>query len=67
MARRTRCLRSYKTLYNGWKRWSDKGIFAQMMAGLAADHGEQTMVMIAPTYLKAHHTATSWDVEKGGR
>ena len=24
----------HKTLYNRWKRWSDKGIFAQMMAGL---------------------------------
>src|SRR6056297_4296419 len=24
----------YKTLYNRWKRWSDKGIFARMMAGL---------------------------------
>ena len=30
----------HKTLYNRWKRWSDKGIFARMMAGLAADHGE---------------------------
>lgn len=27
---------SHKTLYSRWKRWSDKGIFAQMMAGLAA-------------------------------
>ena len=24
----------HKTHYNRWKRWSDKGIFAQMMAGL---------------------------------
>jgi len=30
----------HKTLYNSWKRWSDKGIFAQMMVGLAAEHGE---------------------------
>jgi len=44
----------HKTLYNRWKRWSDKGIFAQMMAGLAADHGEQKTVMIDATYLKAH-------------
>ena len=29
----------HKTLYNRWKRWSDKGIFAQMMVGLAANHG----------------------------
>ena len=25
----------HKTLYNRWKRWSDKGVFARMMAGLA--------------------------------
>ena len=29
----------HKTLYTRWKRWSDKGIFARMMVGLAADHG----------------------------
>jgi len=29
----------YKTLNNRWKRLSDKGIFAQMMIGLAGDHG----------------------------
>jgi transposase len=27
----------HKTLNNRWKRWSDKGIFARMMAGLAAN------------------------------
>lgn len=26
-----------KTLYNRWKRWSDKGVFARMMEGLAAE------------------------------
>ena len=25
-----------KTLYNRWKRWSDKGIFARMLLELAA-------------------------------
>ncbi len=35
-----------ETLYNRWKRWSDKGIFAQMIVGLASDHGEETTVMI---------------------
>ena len=24
-----------KTLYNRWKRWGDKGVFARMMEGLA--------------------------------
>lgn len=37
-----------------------------MMAGLAADHGEQTAVMIDATYLKAYRTATSLGVKKGG-
>lgn len=56
---------SYKTLYNRWKRWSDKGIFAQMIVGLAAEHREQKTVMIDATYLKAHRTATSMAVKKG--
>ena len=58
--------RPHKTLYNRWKRWSDKGIFTQMMAGLAAEQGEEKTVMIAATYLKAHRTATSMGVKKGG-
>ena len=56
----------HKTLYNRWKRWSDKGIFAAMMAGLAAAHGEKKTVMIDATYLKAHRTASSLGVKKGG-
>ena len=56
----------HKTLYNRWKRWSDKGIFAQMMMGLASDHGEAKAVMIDATYLKTHRTATSLRVKKGG-
>ena len=45
---------AHKTLYSRWKRWSEKGIFAWMIAGLAAEHGEKTTVMIDATYLKAH-------------
>ena len=41
----------HKTLYNRWKRWSDKGIFAQMMAGLAADQGEEKTVICDPDRL----------------
>ena len=55
----------HKTLYNRWKRWSDKGIFAEMLIGLAADHGEDKTVMIDATYLKAHRTASSLAVKKG--
>jgi len=47
----------HKTLYNRWKRWSDNGIFAKMMMGLAADHGE--------AYLKAYRTASSLSVKNG--
>ena len=38
-----------------------------MMAGLAAVHGEEKTVMIDATYLKAHCTATSMAVKRGGR
>jgi transposase len=31
----------HKTLFSRWKRWSEKGVFARMMAGLAAEHGEK--------------------------
>lgn len=37
-----------------------------MMAGLAALHGEKNTVMIDATYLKAHRTASSLGVKKGG-
>ena len=56
----------HKTLYSRWRRWSDKGVFARLMAGLAAEHGEQKTVMIDATYLKAHRTATSMAAKKGG-
>lgn len=55
------------TLYNRRKRWSDKGIFAKMMPGLVAGHGERKTVMIDATYLKAHRTASSLGVRMGGR
>lgn len=56
----------HKTLYNRWKRCTDKGIFASMMVGLAANHGEEKAVMIDATYLRAHRTASSLGVNKGG-
>src|SRR3982750_1056564 len=54
-----------KTLYNRWKRWGEKGIFLQMMEGLAAASAEPKTVMIDATYLKAHRTASSLRVKKG--
>ncbi len=56
----------HKTLYNRWKRWSDKVIFARMMMGLAAEHGEENTVTIDATCLKAHRTATGLAEKKGG-
>ena len=56
----------HKALYNRWKRWSDKDVFARMMAGLAAEHAEEKTVMIDATYLKAHRTATGMAAKKGG-
>ena len=54
-----------KTLYNRWKRWSDNGLFARIMVGLAAS-AEHKTIMIDATYLKAHRTASSLRVKKGG-
>jgi transposase len=56
-----------KTLYNRWKRWSDKGVFLAMMDGLSAKGTERKTIMIDATYLKAHRTASSLGVKKGGR
>lgn len=36
------------------------------MAGLAVEHREEKTVMIDATYPKAHRTATSMGVKKGG-
>ncbi len=41
----------YKTLYNRWKHWSDMGVFARVMAGLAAEGTETKTIMIDATYL----------------
>ncbi len=52
-----------KTLYNRWKRWSDKGVFIRMMEGLARPQAaERKTIMIDATYLKAHRTASSLGV-----
>ena len=56
-----------KTLYNRWKRWSDRGIFVQMLIGLAAEHGEEKTMMIDATYPKTYRTATSMGKKRGGR
>lgn len=42
------------------------GVFARMLEGLASDGTEQKTVMIDPTYLKAHRTASSLGAKKVG-
>ena len=56
----------HKTLYNRWKRWSEAGVFIRMMEGLSGAQTERRTVMIDATYLKAHRTASSLRVKKGG-
>ena len=47
----------HKALYTHSERWSGSGDFAQIMADLVAEHGEEKTVMINETYLKAYRTA----------
>ena len=54
-----------KTLYNRWKRWSDNGVFARILAALAAG-GDTDGLMVDATHLKAHRTAASLRGKKGG-
>ncbi|GGD82799.1 IS5 family transposase [Croceicoccus mobilis] len=53
------------TLYNRWKRWGEMGVFARMMEGLSAQRAEPQTIMIDPTYLNAHRTASSLGLKKG--
>ena len=53
-----------KTLYNRWKRWSEKGIFVRMLLELAGQSDATDTLMIDATHLKAHRTASS--LLKGG-
>ena len=55
-----------KTLYNRWKRWSRMGVFATIMTELSAQAQQTEIVMIDATHVKAHRTASSLAVKKGG-
>jgi putative transposase len=55
-----------KTLYNRWKRWSVKGVFARMLLELAGQSDRMETLMIDATHLKAHRTASSLRLKKGG-
>ncbi len=56
----------HKTLYNRWKRWSRMGVFARIMTELAAEAQQTEIVMIDATHVKAHRTASSLRLKKGG-
>lgn len=56
-----------KTLYNRWKRWSEKGIFARMLLELSGQGGATDTLMIDATHLKSHRTATSLRLKKGAK
>ncbi len=49
----------HKSLYNGFVRWSEIGIFDRIFAELAAGRTATDTVMIDATHLKAHRTAAS--------
>ena len=55
-----------KTLYNRFVRWSRMGVFARIMMGLAEQAPNNTTISIDATYLKAHRTASSLRLKKGG-
>ena len=55
-----------KALYNRWKRWSEKGIFARMLLELAAESDATETLMMDATHLKTHRTASSLGLKKGG-
>ena len=55
-----------KTVYNRWKRWSDMGVFARIMMGLAEQAPDNTTISIDATYLRAHRTISSLGLKKGG-
>jgi transposase len=55
----------HKTLYNRFVRWSRRGVFERIFAGLAGEGDPPDRIMIDSTHLKAHRTAASLR-KKGG-
>jgi len=59
---------SYKTLYNRWKRWSEKGVFLRIFQALAGAGGDANNTpMIDATHLKTHRMALSLNLGKRKR
>ena len=55
----------HKTLYNRFVRWSRRGVFKRIFAGLAGECDPPDRIVIDSTHLKAHRTAASLR-KKGG-
>ena len=55
---------------SGKRHWSEcshgHGVFARIMAGVAADNAAHKRIMIDATYPKAHHTSSSLGVKQRG-
>jgi transposase len=48
-----------KTLYNRWKRWSDMGVFARILMGLAEQAPDNKTISI-PSHRNCVSTAGQW-------
>ena len=53
-------------LSNRWKGWSAWGVVAGSVMGLAEQAPDNKTISIDATYLKAHRTASSLRLKKGG-
>ena len=56
--------RWYKTLYNRFVRWADKGVWVDVFHALASAGGPPAEVLIDSSAVRAHHCASGG---KGGR
>ena len=54
----------YKTLYNRFVRWADKGVWVRLFEALARAGGPSMQLMIDSSAVKAHRSAAGG---KGGR
>ena len=63
LAFRASCLKLTSLVQDYWQFWSPKSGY---VPEIGPEHGEKRTVMIDATYLKAHRTASSLGVKKGG-
>ncbi len=56
----------HKTLYNRFRRWAEKSVFQRIFSALAAERTNDGTLIIDATHIKAHRTAASLLLKKGG-